>query len=63
MPVVDLAILLPDRKPQSVEFAALIQTLYAQKFTGSVILNFSQGVPLAVDIPSVQIRLERVGSK
>lgn len=41
------------------DFAALVQLLYVKRFTGAIILNFSQGVPLAVDVPSTQIRFTR----
>jgi hypothetical protein len=40
-------------------FAALLEMLYLRKFTGAIVLNFSQGVPLAVDVPSVSIQLVR----
>jgi hypothetical protein len=49
-----------DLQEKPVDFAALIEVLYARKFTGAIVLNFSQGIPLAVDVPSVQIRLVRV---
>jgi hypothetical protein len=43
-----------------IDFVALIEAIYARKFTGRVILDFSQGVPLVVDFPSsVQIKLVR----
>jgi hypothetical protein len=50
-----------DLQERPIDFAVLIQTLYTRKFTGAIVLNFSQGVPLAVDVPSVQIRLVRLG--
>lgn len=50
---------LDDLQRCPLDFAALVQLLYTRKFTGSIVLNFSQGVPLAVDVPSVQIRLTR----
>jgi hypothetical protein len=36
-----------------------LEMLYLRKFTGAIVLNFSQGVPLAVDVPSVSIQLVR----
>jgi hypothetical protein len=48
--------------PMLVEsFAALLARLYAEQYTGPVVLQFGQGVPSRAEIPqpAVQIRLDK----
>lgn len=44
----------------SIDFAALLVELHRQGYTGAIILNFRNGVPMVAEYSRVQIRLERV---
>lgn len=50
------ALLAPPRTIESC-FPDLIQALYDRKYTGTITLHFSNGVPKVIELPAPQIKL------
>lgn len=46
-------------------FPAVLERLYADKYTGPIVVQFGQGVPSAIEIPCApkRIRLEKVAKR